>query len=62
MTNYEKANLGNLASAFAGLYVLERAFMDSVGCTDDLQSFSDHSHLFVKSRILTYDEMDQLGK
>ncbi len=62
MTNYEKANLGNLASAFAGLYVLERAFMDSVGCEEDLQSFVDHSRLFVKPRRLTFDEMDQLCK
>lgn len=62
MTNYEKANLGNLAFAFSGLYVLEKAFMDSVGCEDDLQSFLDFSRLFVKPRRLTNSEMDEWFK
>jgi len=62
ITNYSKANLGNLCSAFAALYILEKAFMDTVGTEDDLSSFIDFSKLFIKRRRYTYDEMDRLMK
>lgn len=58
--NYDKANLGNVISAFAALYVIERALLDTVGTADDLNTFWNHSHLFVKRRILTHAEMDIL--
>lgn len=58
--NYKKANLHNLRYSFAALYVLEKAFMDTVGSADDLQAFNDHSSIFVKSRNYTFSEMDEL--
>ena len=60
MINYEKANLGNLIYAFSALYILEKAFLDTVGEKDDLQTFIDYSRLFDKQRVYTNDEMDSL--
>ena len=59
-SNYKLANLKNVMFAFSALYVLEKAFMDSVGDVDDLQAFTDFSKLFVKRRAYTYREMDIL--
>lgn len=58
--NYEKANLGNVIKAFAALYVLERALLDTVGTKNDLDSFTDYTVLFYKKRRLTYEEMEEL--
>lgn len=60
MANYEKANLGNVSRAFAALYILERALMDTVGNKDDLQTFEDFSRLFIKRRRYTSREMEKL--
>ena len=60
MANYEKANLGNVSCALAALYILERAFMDTIGNEDDLQMFVDFSKLFIKRRKYASKEMDQL--
>ena len=60
--NYDKANLKNLSYAFGALYILERAFMDSIGLYDDLQSFMNFSKLFQTKRRLTIKEMDELYK
>ena len=57
--NYSKANLGNLCSALTALYILERAFMDTIGTEDDLSSFKNFSNLFVKSRRLTYKQTEE---
>lgn len=46
--NYEKACLGNLLSAFAGLHVLESTFLLSLGTTRDLEAFASFGHLFHK--------------
>ena len=62
MANYEKANLKNLSYAFAALYVLEKALLDTIGEKDDTQTFMDYSRLFVIRRGYTYSEMDQLFK
>lgn len=59
-TNYEKANLGNVVKALAALYILERAFMDTIGTKDDLESFMDFSELFVVKRRYTFDEMEKI--
>ena len=58
--NYNKANLGNVINAFAALYILERAFLDTIGTADDLQTFCDYTRLFYKQRILTFTEMNEL--
>ncbi len=58
--NYDKANLGNVINAFAALYILERALLDTIGTVDDLNTFRDHSRLFLKERVLTYEEMNAL--
>ena len=58
--NYKKANLINTSNAFAGLYVLEKAFMDLVGTQNDLESFASHSKLFVKRKIMTSEEIDKI--
>lgn len=60
MANYAKANLGNVSCSLAALYILERAFMDTVGNEEDLQTFVDFSKLFIKRRRYTSKEMDQL--
>lgn len=60
MTNYAKANLGNVSCALAALYILERAFMDTIGSENDLQTFMDFSKLFIKRRRYTSKEMDQV--
>lgn len=59
-SKYHLANLKNVMLAFSALYVLEKAFMDSVGEAKDLQAFSDFSRLFVKRRVLTHDELDMM--
>lgn len=58
--NYEKANLGNVMHAFAALYILEKALMDTVGTKDDLDTFLDFSSLFVVQRRYTGEEMNAL--
>lgn len=44
--NYQKANLGNVIQAFAGLYLLETAYMQTIGTNDELKAFRDRSRLF----------------
>lgn len=61
-TNYPKANFKNLYSAFAALYVLEKALMDTIGTEDDLSCFMDFSSLFVHRKKLTFKQMDELYK
>lgn len=58
--NYSKANLGNLCNAFAALFILEKAVIDSIGTKDDLDRFMDHSRLFVNETRYTESEMNQL--
>ena len=58
--NYEKANLGNVIAAFAALYVLEKALLDTVGTIDDLSAFLNFSSLFVVRRRYTENEMNIL--
>ena len=60
LANYSKANLGNLMTAFAGLHVLETAFLDAVGTLNDLMSFANESKLFDREQIITLDEIDQM--
>lgn len=60
MANYAKANLGNVSCSLAALYILERAFMDTIGNEEDLQTFVDFSKLFIKRRRYTSKEMDQV--
>ncbi len=60
--NHPKANFGNVCSAFAALYVLEKSFMDTIGTEDDLSCFMDFSNLFVKRKRYTYAQMDELFK
>ena len=55
--NYSKANLGNLICAFAGLHVLETAFMAAVGTRNDLESFANKSSLFDKVRFATTEDV-----
>ena len=59
-SNYCKANLGNLCSAFAALYILETAYMNNVGTRNDLEAFYDYSILFVKRRMTTTDEIQAM--
>lgn len=58
--NYTRANLGNVCNAIGALYILEKAFMDSVGTYDDLSSFIDCSEIFTRRRRYTFAEMDQI--
>ena len=44
--NYTKANLGNVLSAFAGLFLLETAYMETIGTENDYSVFNDRSCLF----------------
>lgn len=44
--NYAKANLGNVIEAFAALYILEVAYMQSIGTLEDLEAFTGCSRLF----------------
>lgn len=60
LTNYRKANLGNLLNAFAGLYLLEIAYLQSVGTLDDLEAFMDESRLFVKRRWMTSSDIEKM--
>lgn len=55
-TNYSKANLGNLCNAFAALYILEKAVIDTIGTEDDLTRFLDHSVLFIRESRYTNTE------
>ena len=59
-TNYRKANFGNLSNAFAALYTLEIAYMESVGTRDELEAFADTSILFVKVENATTSEIEAL--
>ena len=61
-TNYPKANFKNLYSAFAALFVLEKALMDTIETEDDLSCFMDFSSLFVHRKKLTFSQMDELYK
>lgn len=61
-TNYQKANLGNVCSSFAALYILEKAFMDTIGTNEDLSSFMDFSDLFIRRKRYTYKQMDEIFK
>lgn len=58
--NYSKANLGNLVDAFAGLYSLEIAYMQSLGEKNDLETFADESRLFVEKRYVTSEDIGML--
>ena len=60
LSNYARANLGNVCNALAALYILEKAFMDSIGTYDDLSSFMDLSEIFVRRRRYTFEEMDKI--
>lgn len=60
LSNYARANLGNVSNELAALYILEKAFMDSIGTYDDLSSFMDLSEIFVRRRRYTFEEMDKI--
>ena len=59
-SNYARANLGNVCDALSALYILEKAYMDSVGTYDDLSSHIDFSEIFVRRRRYTFEEMNQI--
>lgn len=59
-SNYSRANLGNVCDALSALYILEKAYMDSVGTYDDLSSHLDFSEIFSRRRRYTFEEMDQI--
>lgn len=54
--NFVKANLGNVCISLSALYVLEKAFMETIGTENDLQSFKNFSKIFEKNRRLTRNE------
>lgn len=56
--NYHEANLGNVISAFAALYILEISYMSSIGTETDLSAFADYSQLFERNSNLTPAEID----
>lgn len=58
--NYAKANLGNLMYAFAGLHVLEVAFLDAAGTLNDLEAFANKSKLFDKVQFITSEEIHRI--
>lgn len=55
--NYSKANLGNLIHALGALYLLEKAYMESIGTQDDIESFFDDSRLFVKREFISSSDI-----
>lgn len=59
-TNYTKANLGNVCQAFAALYILEKAYMQSIGTISDLEAFAEYSVLFDKIENCTSNEIDEI--
>lgn len=60
LASYSKANLGNLVCAFAGLHVLETAFLDAVGTRNDLESFANKSNLFNEVRFATTEDISKI--
>jgi len=42
--------------SLSALYVLEKAFMDTIGTESDLKNFKDFSKIFEKNRRLTKEE------
>ena len=54
--NFFKANLGNVCISLSALYVLEKAFMNTIGTDDDLQNFKDFSKIFEKNKRQTRNE------
>ena len=59
-TNYKKANLKNLIYAFAALYTLEKAYMQSIGTVSDLEAYANHSQLFECVQYTTTEETDAM--
>lgn len=58
--NFKKANLGNVVSAFAGLYVLESSWLCAVGTDNDIDAFGDISVLFDGMRLMTSQDVDRI--
>lgn len=58
--NYARANLRNVAHAFAALYILETCLLQSVGTLDDLEAFANMSGLFVERRFVTSAEIKDI--
>lgn len=58
--NYARANLGNLMSAFAGLHVLERAFLEATGTLNDLEGTDTRSMLFDKVEFATTEDIFEM--
>ncbi|MVM50279.1 hypothetical protein GO718_11425 [Eggerthella lenta] len=58
IANYARANLGNLMHAFAGLHILETAFMEAVGTLNDLERFANQSRLFDKVEFAATEDID----
>ncbi len=59
-SNYNKANLGNVSTSLAALYILEKAYMDAIGTEENLSCFMDFSEIFVCPRRYSYKEMDAI--
>lgn len=59
-TNYFKANLGNTLSAFAALYILEKAYMAEVGSVNEREAFADYSRLFDRVGNITTEDIDRI--
>ena len=60
IANYARANLGNLMHAFAGLHILETAFMEAVGTLNDLERFANQSRLFDKVEFAATEDIDAM--
>ncbi len=60
MSNYAKANLGNVISALAALYLLEKAYMEAIGTQDGIEALFDQSRLFVERSFSTSEAIDAL--
>lgn len=58
--NYTKANLGNVCNAIAGLYILEKSYLEAIGTKTDLQAFSDYSVLFDRITNATNKDIEVL--
>jgi len=57
--NFHRAKLGNVLYAFAGLYILEKALLRTIGSENDHESFIDNSVLFTeRDRALTQRDID----
>ena len=59
-TNFEKANLENLANAFAGLYILEKEFLKSLGNKLEVEML-DKSKLFEQEQKMVAMTDDEVG-